>query len=104
MLSISPSNKSKKVPLRGLLFRGWDHRDIRWNHTDKRWYHPVWPKLDGDLNASWDGSDVRWKSEWEHEDTEETTSAQTMALRGLEELGQSKVVGKGKGKQVDDSE
>ena len=111
ILNISPSKKSKgkeqaeQVPVRGLLFQGWNHRDIGWNHTDKRWYHPVWPKLDGDLNASWDGSNVRWKLDWEPEDAAETTrttSAQTMVLRGLEELGQLKVAGKGKGKQVDE--
>lgn len=55
------------VPMCKLVVQGRNHGDMGWNHSEQQWYYPVWPKLDCNLEASWDGSKVRWKLDWEHE-------------------------------------
>jgi hypothetical protein len=71
-LSGGPNSKGRKgveqvepVPMHGLVFRGWNRKDIGWDHREQRWYHPVWQKLDPALLP--DESRAKWKLDWEHE-------------------------------------
>lgn len=57
--------QEQPVPVRRLVCRGWNRKDIGWDHRERRWYHPVWPRLDCTLSP--DESKAKWKLDWECE-------------------------------------
>jgi hypothetical protein len=74
----SGGEQGKILPISMLASRGWQSRDGVWDHTRLKWYHPVWPRLDYNLDHLSDKS-TGWILDWKQEGESMTMEGSTLS-------------------------